>query len=93
VLLSATSSGSSKRGGDEFAPGTSVRTHHEDRAEMLAAIPIYHVTDRDVGYTVVLIRLSRIDPGVSRDLLGRAYKFVSGIVAPRSLARKRPKRC
>jgi hypothetical protein len=70
-----------------------VRVNQEDRAELLAADPeAYYVTDHYLGYTAVLIRLSRIDPGVLRDLLGTAHKFVSGIVASCSSARKRPKR-
>src|ERR1700680_1216696 len=40
------------------------------------------------GYTPVLLRLSRLNPDVLRDLLGMAYKFVTRSAAPRSPARK-----
>src|SRR5437764_162914 len=42
----------------------------EDRAELLAAAPdVYYVTDHYVGYNAVLVRLSRINRDVLRDLL------------------------
>jgi hypothetical protein len=64
----------------------------DDRAELLAADPdVYYVTDHYVGYTAVLVRLSRVNPDVLRDLLGMAYKFVTRDAAPRSPARKRRK--
>jgi hypothetical protein len=64
----------------------------DDRAELLAAEPdVYYVTDHYVGYSAVLVRLSRVNPEVLRDLLGMAYKFVTRNAAPRSPARKRPK--
>jgi len=47
------------------------------------------VTDHYVGYSAVLVRLSRVNPDVLRDLLGMAYKFVNRKAAPRSPARKR----
>lgn len=54
-----------------------VRVGFEDRAELLASAPeTYYVTDHYVGYSAVLVRLSRITPGVLRDLLGMAHKFV-----------------
>ena len=69
-----------------------VRVDFDDRAELLAAEPdVYYVTDHYVGYSAVLVRLSRVNPEVLRDLLGMAYKFVTRKVAPRSPARKRPK--
>ena len=69
-----------------------VRVDFDDRAELLAADPgVYYVTDHYVGYTAVLVRLSRINPDVLRDLLGMAYKFVTRNAAPRSPARKRRK--
>src|SRR5258708_25015331 len=62
----------------------------EDRAELLAADPdVYYVTDHYVGYNAVLVRLSRVNRAVWRDLLGMAYKLVSRKPAPRSPARKR----
>ncbi|HEV2493223.1 MAG TPA: MmcQ/YjbR family DNA-binding protein [Terriglobia bacterium] len=69
-----------------------VRVDFDDRAELLAAAPdIYYVTDHYVNHTSVLVRLSRVNPGVLRDLLGMAYKFVTGNIAPRSPSRRRPK--
>jgi len=62
----------------------------DDRAELLAADPdVYYVTEHYVGYNAVLVRLSRVNPDVLRDLLGMAYKFVTRKAAPRSPARKR----
>lgn len=61
----------------------------DDRAELLAADPdVYYVTDHYVGYTSVLVRLSRVNPDVLRDLLGMAYKFVTRNAVPLSPARK-----
>jgi len=69
-----------------------VRMDFDDRAELLAADPdVYYVTDHYVGYTGVLVRLSRVNPDVLRDLLGMAYKFVTRNAAPRPPARKRRK--
>jgi hypothetical protein len=67
-----------------------VRVDIGDRAELLAADPsVYYLTDHYVGYSAVLVRLSRIDREVLRDLLGMAYKFVNRKAAPPSPARKR----
>jgi hypothetical protein len=69
-----------------------VRVDFDDRAELLAAAPdVYYVTDHYVGYTTVLVRLSRVNPGELRDLLGMAYKFVIASKAPGSSSRKRRK--
>src|ERR1700721_559386 len=55
-----------------------VRVGFDDRAHLLAAAPdIYYVTDHYLGYTAVLVRLSRVTPDVLRDLLGMAHKFVN----------------
>src|ERR1700721_215754 len=55
-----------------------LRVGFEDRAELLAAAPdIYYVTDHYLGYTAVLVRLSRVTPDVLRDLLGMAQQFVN----------------
>jgi hypothetical protein len=60
-----------------------VRVDFDDRAELLAAAPdVYYVTDHYVDYNDVLVRLSRINPDVLRDLLGMAYKFVTAGDAP-----------
>jgi hypothetical protein len=69
-----------------------VRVDFDDRAELLAAAPdVYYVTDHYAGYSAVLVRLSRVNPDVLRDLLGMAYKFVTSQVAPRSPSRQRRK--
>jgi hypothetical protein len=47
-----------------------------------------YVTDHYVG-NAVLVRLSRVNPDVLRDLLGMAYKFVTCNAARRSPTRKR----
>src|SRR5713226_131112 len=72
-------------------PGSlAVRVDFDDRAELLAADPdVYYVTDHYLSYTAVLVRLSRVNPDVLRDLLGMAYKFVTRKAAPRAPARKR----
>lgn len=74
-------------------PGSlAVRVDFGDRAELLAAEPdVYYVTDHYVGYTAVLVRLSRVNAGVLRDLLGMAYKFVTHDAVSRSPAQKRRK--
>ena len=67
-----------------------IRVDFDDRGELLAADPdVYYVTDHYVGYSAVLVRLSRVDRDVLRDLLGMAHKFVTRKAAPRSPARKR----
>jgi hypothetical protein len=59
---------------------------------LLAAAPdVYYVTDHYLDYSGVLVRLSRVNPEVLRDLLGMAYKFVTANVVPRSPSRKRRK--
>jgi hypothetical protein len=61
----------------------------DDRAELLAAQPeVYYVTEHYVGYSAVLVRLSRVSADVLRDLLGMAYKFVTRKAVPRSPAQK-----
>jgi hypothetical protein len=69
-----------------------IRVDFDDRAELLAAAPdVYYVTDHYVGYSSVLVRLSRVNPDVLRDLLRMAHKFVTRNAPPRSQARKRRK--
>jgi hypothetical protein len=69
-----------------------VRVGFDDRTELLAADPdIYYVTDHYLNYSAVLVRLSRVTPGVLRDLLGMAHKFVTDDAARRSPSRNRPK--
>jgi hypothetical protein len=67
-----------------------VRMDFDDRAELLAAHPdIYYVTDHYVGYSAVLVRLSRVSSDMLRDLLGMAHKFVTRKAASHSPRRKR----
>ncbi|MFZ0962092.1 MAG: MmcQ/YjbR family DNA-binding protein [Terriglobia bacterium] len=67
-----------------------VRVGFDDRAELLATAPdVYYVTHHYADYSAVLVRLSRVNPGVLRDLLGMAYKFVTASVASRSPSPKR----
>ena len=49
-------------------PGSlAVRVGFDDRAELLAAAPdVYYVTDHYLGYSAVLVRLSRVTPDVLR---------------------------
>jgi hypothetical protein len=74
-------------------PGSlAVCVDFEDRDELLATDPdVYYVTDHYVGYNSVLVRLSRVNLEVLRDLLGIAYKFVTRNAAPRSPARRHRK--
>jgi hypothetical protein len=61
-----------------------VRVGFDDRAELLAAArDVYYVTDHYLGYSAVLVRLSRISPEILRDLLGMAHKFVTALGARR----------
>lgn len=65
-----------------------VRLGLDDRAELLAADPdVYYLTDHYAPYNAVLVRLSRVNPDVLRDLLGMAHKFVT-----RNTPEKTPKR-
>jgi len=65
-----------------------IRVDFDDRAELLAASPeVYYVTDHYIGYSAVLVRLSRVNADVLRDLLGMAYKFVTRKAAPSSRKR------
>ena len=68
-----------------------VRVDFDDRAELLAGDPaVYYLTDHYVNYTGVLVRLSHVNRGMLRDLLGMAYKFV--IRLPKQASRKTKRR-
>jgi hypothetical protein len=55
-----------------------IRIDFTDRDELIAAdTSTYYLTGHYVGYPVVLVRLSRVDRDVLRDLLGMAWRFVS----------------
>jgi hypothetical protein len=59
-----------------------VRVDNSDRDELIAAAPdVYYVTDHyaDNG---MLIRLSRVNADVLRDLLGMAHKFMTRYARP-----------
>ena len=69
-----------------------VRVGFDDRAGLLAEAPdVYYLTDHYVGYNAVLVRLSRVNREVLRDLLGMAYKFVTANSTSRPPSRKRRK--
>jgi len=74
-------------------PGSMVfRVGFEDRAELLAAAPdVYYLTDHYADHNAVLVRLSRVNRDLLRDLLGMAYKFVTANVARRPPPWKRRK--
>ena len=66
-----------------------VRTGFEQRAELLDAQPdVYYITDHYKGYSAVLVRLASVTPGVLKDLLGMAYRFVSREAVPRPKPKK-----
>jgi len=70
-------------------------TGFEQRAELLSADPnVYYITDHYKDYPAVLVRLSRVTPGVLKDVLGMAYRMVvregtSGSVRKRAKRAKR----
>lgn len=67
-----------------------VKVDFGDRAALLAEAPdVYYVTEHYIGYPTVLVRLSRVNADVLRDLLGMAYKLVTRKAGSRSPARKR----
>jgi hypothetical protein len=67
-----------------------VRMDFDERAELLLADPdIYYITSHYAGYTAVLVRLSRVNSDMLRDLLGMAHKFVTRKAVSRSPGRKR----
>jgi hypothetical protein len=67
-----------------------IRIDYAERAKLMEANPsAYYVTDHYLNYTMVLVRLSRIDRNSLKKLLGVAWKFVTGSKAPRNPAQKR----
>jgi len=70
-----------------------VRVGFDDRAELLAAAPdVYYVTDHYLGYSAVLVRMSRVTPDALRDLLGMAHMFVTADTQRRPRSRNKRKR-
>jgi hypothetical protein len=69
-----------------------VRVGFEERADLLAAASdVYYVTEHYIGYSAVLVRLSRVTPDILRDLLGMAHKFViAGAERRPPLRRRKP---
>ena len=50
----------------------------DQREALIAEAPdTYYITDHYVNYPVVLVRLSKVNPDVLRDLLHAAWRFVS----------------
>jgi hypothetical protein len=74
-------------------PGSlAVRVDFDDRAELLAAAPdVYYVTDHYLGYSAVLVRMSRVTQDLLRDLLGMAHKFVTADTQRRPPSRNKRK--
>ena len=65
----------------------------DDRAVLLAEAPdTYYVTEHYRPYEIVLVRLSKLDPDMLRDLLGMSYGFVSRKSAKPSQALSRRNR-
>ena len=55
-----------------------IRVDFDRRAELLAADPdTYYITPHYKDYPTVLVRLSRVDEDILRDLLKMAHRFVS----------------
>lgn len=68
-----------------------VRVGFDERAELLTGDPaVYYLTDHYVNYTGVLVRLSLVNRGILRDLLGMAHRFVAG--QPKMASRKTKRR-
>ena len=54
-----------------------VRMAPEDRDELISAAPdVYYVTDHHVQGNGVLVRLSRVNADVLRDLIGMSHKLM-----------------
>jgi hypothetical protein len=55
-----------------------IRVSVEDRDDLIAADPgTYYVTDHYLPYPCVLVRLSKVNADVLRDLLGLSWKFMT----------------
>lgn len=63
-----------------------IRMEFEDREELMAGDPdTYYITDHYLRHPWMLVRLSRVEPEVMRELLHMAWRFSSKTV-------KRPRR-
>jgi len=70
-----------------------VRVDPGNRAELLAEAPdAYYLPDHYVEYNAVLVRLSRVNRDVLKDLLRMAHKFLMRKATSRTAARKTRKR-
>jgi len=70
-----------------------VKMDDADRDALLAEAPdVYYLPDHYVDFHSVLVRLSLIDQGALRDLLGMAHKFVTRKAARQASPRRRTKR-
>ena len=68
-----------------------VRMDFEQRAELLAADEVtYYITDHYTDYPAVLVRLAHAKPGILRDLIGVAHRFITAEIANKS--KRKPKR-
>jgi hypothetical protein len=66
-----------------------VKLDFDNRAELLATAPdVYYVTEHYVGFPSVLVRLSRVNADVLRDLLRMAHTFVTR--KPSARPRRKP---
>jgi hypothetical protein len=66
-----------------------VKLDFDNRAELLATAPdVYYVTEHYVGFPSVLVRLSRVNADVLRDLLRMAHTFVTR--KPSTRPRRKP---
>jgi len=55
-----------------------IRVDFDRRAELLAEAPdVYYLTPHYADYPAVLVRLSKVNKDVLRDLLGGALRFVT----------------
>lgn len=69
------------------------RVDMSDRAQLLAEAPdVYYVTDHYVPYAAVLVRLSRVNAALLRDLFAMSYKFVTANKKPATKKRPSPRR-
>jgi hypothetical protein len=67
-----------------------VRMDFDLREALLAEQPdVYYVTDHYIGYSSVLVRLSRVTLAALEDLVASAYRFV---VSTRGVKRRGPRR-
>lgn len=65
-----------------------VRIDRDQREALLNEAPeTYYITDHYVNYPCVLVRLSRVNPDVLRDLLHAAWRFTSSGKTPKKKQR------